>query len=80
MKMRGNKGKGKDLCVGQDDLCKKQHVFYREDDIKFSIEIHLSEGNTSHSSDVERGFSNPRAFFHSFIQQILIIYVLSVCN
>ena len=54
--------------------------FYREDDIKFSIEIHSSEGNTSHSSDVERGFSNPRAFFHSFIQQILIIYALSVCN
>ena len=82
MKMRGNKGKGgKDVCVLDRMTCARSNMFfYREDDIKFSIEIHLSEGNTSHSSDVERGFSNPRAFFHSFIQQILIIYVLSVCN
>lgn len=81
MKMRGNKGKGgKDVCVLDRMTCARNNMFfYREDDIKFSIEIHLSEGNTSHSSDVERGVSNPRAFFHSFIQQILI-YVLSVCN
>lgn len=53
---------------------------YREDDVEFSVEVLLSEGNPGHSSDWGKLILKSKGFLpfiHSLIQQILIIYVLS---